>query len=109
MVKVTVEKDGEESVFIGESVIGMTMSKKDLDGNKVEYAGDRFGIIDMAGEDLPELLVELINALFKKVHETPVEYLHAMARTSNLLNETTMSAVTENANALRAVLKGEVE
>ena len=40
----------------------------------------------------------------------PVEYLHAMVQTSNLLNETTMSAVTENAdalNTLRAVLKGE--
>ena len=90
MVKVTVEKDGEKNVFTGESVIGM---------------------IDMDGEYLPELLVELINNLFKEVHETPVEYLHAMVQTSNLLNETTMSAVTENAdalaNTLRAVLKGE--
>ena len=106
MVKVTVEKDGEKNVFTGESVIGMTMTKKDLDDNKVAYAGNRFGMID-----LPELLVELINNLFKEVHETPVEYLHAMVQTSNLLNETTMSAVTENAdalaNTLRAVLKGE--
>lgn len=110
MVKVTVEKDGEKKVFTGESVIGMTMTKKDLDDNKVAYAGNRFGMIDMDGEYLPELLVELINNLFKEVHETPVEYLHAMVQTSNLLNETTMSAVTENAdalaNTLRAVLKG---
>ena len=110
MVKVTVEKDGEKNVFTGESVIGMT-TKKDLDDNKVAYAGNRFGMIDMDGEYLPELLVELINNLFKEVHETPVEYLHAMVQTSNLLNETTMSAVTENAdalaNTLRAVLKGE--
>ena len=144
MVKVTVEKDGEKNVFTGESVIGMTMTKEDLDDNKVAYAGNRFGMIDMDGEYLPELLVELINNLddnkvayagnrfgmidmdgeylpellvelinnlFKEVHETPVEYLHAMVQTSNLLNETTMSAVTENAdalaNTLRAVLKGE--
>lgn len=111
MVKVTVEKDGEKNVFTGESVIGMTMTKEDLDDNKVAYAGNRFGMSDMDGEYLPELLVELINNLFKEVHETPVEYLHAMVQTSNLLNETTMSAVTENAdalaNTLRAVLKGE--
>lgn len=111
MVKVTIEKDGETKVYTGESVIGMTMSKKELDDEKVEYTGERFGMICMDGEYLPELLVELINNLFKEVHETPVEYLHAMVQTSNLLNETTMSAVTENAdalaNTLRAVLKGE--
>ena len=28
-------------------------------------------MIDMDGEYLPELLVELINNLFKEVHETP--------------------------------------
>ena len=113
MVKVTIEKDGEKNVFTGESVIGMTMTKEDLDDNKVAYAGNRFGMIDMDGKYLPELLVELINNLFKEVHETPVEYLHAMVQTSNLLNETTMSAVTENAdalaNTLRAVLKGDKE
>lgn len=111
MVKVTVEKDGEKNVFTGESVIGMTMTKKDLDDNKVVYAGNRFGMIDMDGEYLPELLVELINNLFKEVHETPVEYLHAMVRTSELLHETTKSAITENADSLadtlRAALKGE--
>lgn len=111
MVKVTIEKDGETKVYTGESVIGMTMTKKELDDEKVEYTGERFGMIDMDGEYLPELLVELINNLFKEVHETPVEYLHAMVQTSNLLKETTMSAVTENAdalaNTLRAVLKGE--
>ena len=113
MVKVTIEKDGEKNVFIGESVIGMTIIEKDLGDNKVAYAGDRFGMIDMDREYLPELLVELINNLFKEVHKTPLEYLHAMIQTSNLLNETTMSAVTENADALantvRAVLKGEEE
>lgn len=101
----------KKNVFTGESVIGMTMTKEDLDDNKVAYAGNRFGMIGMDGEYLPKLLVELINNLFKEVHETPVEYLHAMVQTSNLLNETTMSAVTENAdalaNTLRAVLKGE--
>ena len=111
MVKVTIEKDGEKNVFTGESVIGMTMTKKDLDDNKVAYAGNRFGMIDMDGEYLPELLVELINNLFKEVHETPVEYLHAMVRTSELLHETTKSAITENtdslADTLRAALKGE--
>lgn len=111
MVKVTIEKDGETKVYTGESVIGMTMSKKELDDEKVEYTGERFGMIGMDGEYLPKLLVEFINNLFKEVHETPVEYLHAMVQTSNLLNETTMSAVTENAdalaNTLRAVLKGE--
>lgn len=111
MVKVTVEKDGEKNVFTGGSVIGMTMTKKDLGDNKVAYAGNRFGMIDMDGEYLPELLVELINNLFKEVYETPVEYLHAMVRTSELLHETTKSAITENAdalaNTLRTVLKGE--
>ena len=111
MVKVTIEKDGKAKVYTGESVIGMTMSKKELDDEKVTYTGDRFGMIDMDGEYLPELLVELINNLFKEVYETPVEYLHAMVRTSELLHETTKSAITENAdalaNTLRTVLKGE--
>ena len=111
MVKVTVEKDGEKNIFTGESVIGATMTKKDLGDNKVAYAGNRFGMIDMDGEYLPELLAEFINNLFKEVCETPVEYLHAMVRTSELLHETTKAAITGNADALadsiRAVLKGE--
>lgn len=113
MIKVTVEKDEEKNVFTGGSVIGMTMTQKDLGDNKVAYTGTQFGAVDMDVEYLPELLVELINNLFKGIHETPVEYLDAMTRTSELLRETTKSAITGNADALantvRAVLKGEVE
>ncbi len=113
MIKVTVEADGEKNVFTGESVIGITITEKDLGDDKVSYAGTQFRMVDMDVECLPELLVELINNLFKEIHETPLEYLYAMARTSELLRETTKSAITENAdalaNAVSAVLKGEVE
>lgn len=111
MVKVTIEKDGETKVYTGESVIGMTMSKKELDDEKVEYTGERFGMIGMDGEYLPKLLVEFINNLFKEVHENPFDYLDAMVQTSELLNKTTESAIVENADvladALRDILKGE--
>ena len=39
MIKVTVEKDEEKNVFTGGSVIGMTMTQKDLGDNKVAYTG----------------------------------------------------------------------
>ncbi len=113
MVKVTIEKDGETKVYTGESVIGMTMSKKELDDEKVTYTGDRFGMIGMDGEYLPELLVEFINSLFKEVHENPFDYLDAMVQTSGLLNKTTTLAIVENtdalSNAIRDILKGEKE
>lgn len=111
MVKVTIEKDGETKVYTGESVIGMTMSKKELDDEKVEYTGERFGMIGMDGEYLPKLLVEFINNLFKEVIENSFDYLDAMVQTSELLNKTTESAIVENADvladALRDILKGE--
>ena len=113
MVKVTIEKDGKAKVYTGESVIGMTMSKKELDDEKVTYTGDRFGMIDMDGEYLPKLLVEFIRDLFKEVHENPFDYLDAMVQTSELLTKTTASAIAENADvladALRDILKGEKE
>lgn len=111
MVKVTIEKDGKTKVYTGESVIGMTMSKKDLDDEKVTYTGDRFGMIGMDGEYLPNLLVEFIRDLFKEVHEAPFDYLDAMVQTSELLHKTTASAIAENADAvadmLRNILKGD--
>ena len=111
MVKVTIEKDGEVKVYTGESVIGMTMSKKELDDEKVTYTGDRFGMIGMDGEYLPKLLVEFIRDLFKEVHETPIDYLDAMVQTSELLTKTTVLAIVENADvladALKDILKGE--
>ena len=113
MVKVTIEKDGETKVYTGESVIGMTMSKKELDDEKVEYTGKRFGMIGMDGEYLPKLLVEFINNLFKEFHENPFNYLDAMVQTSELLNKTTESSTLENADvladALRDILKGDKE
>ena len=113
MVKVTIEKDGKTKVYTGESVIGMTISKKELDDEKVGYTGDRFGMIGMDGEYLPKLLVEFINSLFKEVHETPIDYLDAMVQTSELLTITTGSAIVENADVLadtlRDVLKGDKE
>ena len=113
MVKVTIEKDGKTKVYTGESVIGMTMSKKELDDEKVEYTGKRFGMIGMDGEYLPKLLVEFINNLFKEVHENPFNYLDAMVQTSELLNKTTESSTVENADvladALRDILKGDKE
>ena len=113
MVKVTIEKDGETKVYTGESVIGMTMSKKELDDEKVEYTGKRFGMIGMDGEYLPKLLVEFINNLFKEVHEDPFNYLDAMVQTSELLSKTTESSTVENADvladALRDILKGDKE
>lgn len=105
MVKVTIEKDGKTKVYTGESVIGMTMSKKELDDEKVTYTGDRFGMIGMDGEYLPKLLVEFINSLFKEVYETPIDYLDAMVQTSELLNKTTGSAIEENAHVLADTLK----
>lgn len=111
MVKVTIEKDGKTKVYTGESVIGMTMSKKELDDEKVEYTGDRFGMIDMDREYLPKLIVEFIRDLFKEVHENPFDYLDAMVQTSELLTKTTASAIAENADvladALKDILKGE--
>ena len=113
MVKVTIEKDGKTKVYTGESVIGMTMSKKELDDEKVEYTGDRFGMIGMDGEYLPKLLVGFIRDLFKEVHENPLDYLDAMVQTSELLTITTTSTIVENADALsdaiRDILKGEKE
>lgn len=105
MVKVTIEKDGKTKVYTGESVIGMTMSKKELDDEKVTYTGDRFGMIGMDGEYLPKLLVEFINSLFKEVYETPIDYLDAMVQTSELLNKTTETAIEENAHVLADTLK----
>lgn len=113
MVKVTIEKDGKTKVYTGESVIGMTISKKELDDEKVTYTGDRFGMIGMDGDYLPKLLVEFINSLFKEVHENAFDYLDAMVQTSELLNKTTTSTIVENADALadaiRDILKGDKE
>lgn len=113
MVKVTIENNGNKNEITGESVIGMTMTKKELDDEKVEYTGERFGMIDMDGEYLPKLLVEFINNLFKEVHENPFDYLDAMVQTSELLNKTTESAIVENADVLadtlRDILKGDKE
>ena len=105
MVKVTIEKDGKTKVYTGESVIGMTISKEELDDEKVTYTGDRFGMIDMDGEYLPKLIVEFIRDLFKEVHETPIDYLDAMVQTSELLTKTTESAIAENADVLADALK----
>lgn len=111
MVKVTIEKDGKTKVYTGESVIGMTISKKELNDEKATYTGDRFGMIGMDGEYLPKLLVEFIRDLFKEVHENPFDYLDAMVQTSELLTKTTASAIAENTDvlldALRDILKGD--